>query len=56
MAKGSGKRKIEQYRHEDKQRANNPPAGLGTPATDQDGRPTWAVLGCHTSPSIRCTS
>ncbi len=38
MAKKSenGKRKIEQYDHKDKTRANNPPVGLVTPKTDPD--------------------
>lgn len=35
MAKATGKRKIEQYQHEDKKRANNPPVGLVTPAIDE---------------------
>jgi len=42
MAK-SGKRKIEQYRHDDKKRANNPPVGLVTPQTDKEsGKKTYA--------------
>jgi adenine-specific DNA-methyltransferase len=38
MAKkaNSGKRRIEQYEHKDKTRANNPPVGLVTPQTDPD--------------------
>jgi adenine-specific DNA-methyltransferase len=32
----SAKRKLEQYRHQDKQRANNPPVGLVTQDTDRD--------------------
>ena len=36
MATGK-KKPIEQYEHLDKRRTNNPPAGLVTPATDQDG-------------------
>ena len=38
MAKKSntGKRRIEQYEHKDKTRANNPPVGLVTPQTDPD--------------------
>ena len=38
MAKKSSddKRPIEQYKHADKTRANNPPVGLVTPATDPD--------------------
>ena len=35
------KRDIESYAHRDKERANNPPVGLVTPATDKDaGRKT----------------
>ncbi len=30
------KRKLEHYRHQDKDRANNPPVGLVTPETDRD--------------------
>ena len=44
MAKKSenGKRKIEQYDHKDKTRANNPPVGLVTPKTDPDqGKKTY---------------
>ena len=33
---GEDKRPIESYEHKDKQRANNPPLGLVTPATDPD--------------------
>ena len=36
MAAKGGKRKIEQYRHEDKQRANNPPVGLVNADTERD--------------------
>ncbi len=37
------KREIENYAHTDKQRVNNPPVGLVTPATDQDaGKQTYA--------------
>ena len=37
------KREIENYAHTDKQRMNNPPVGLVTPATDQDaGKQTYA--------------
>lgn len=34
--KTSPKRPIESYEHRDKQRVNNPPAGLVTPETDPD--------------------
>jgi adenine-specific DNA-methyltransferase len=41
--KGGGKRPIAQYEHSDKQRLNNPPAGLVTPKTDPDaGKKTYA--------------
>src|SRR5271163_4922486 len=51
MAKSS-KRKIEQYRHDDKQRANNPPVGLVTPATDRDaGKKTYAY-DPHLDPAL----
>jgi len=36
MAKKISKKKIEQYEHSDKERANNPHVGLVTPATDPD--------------------
>ena len=37
------KKDIESYAHRDKERANNPPVGLVTPATDKDaGRKTYA--------------
>lgn len=35
-AKANHKRAIESYEHRDKQRVNNPPVGLVTPATDPD--------------------
>jgi len=43
-AKASSKKKpIEQYAHKGKQRANNPPVGLVTPATDKEsGKKTYA--------------
>jgi adenine-specific DNA-methyltransferase len=42
-ASNSKKKPIEQYAHKDKQRANNPPVGLVTPATDkQSGKKTYA--------------
>ena len=56
------KREIENYAHVDKQRVNNPPVGLVTPATDQgsgkqtyaydphlDPQLTWAGKAEHTS-------
>ncbi len=36
MAKRTSKRKIEQYEHSDKERANNPHVGLVTPSSDPD--------------------
>ena len=52
MAK-AGKRKIEQYQHTGKKRANNPPVGLVTPATDQDaGKKTYAY-DPHLDPSLQ---
>ena len=37
------KKDIESYAHRDKERANNPPVGLVTPATDKDtGKKTYA--------------
>ena len=43
-AAGSSKKKpIEQYAHTGKRRANNPPVGLVTPATDKEsGKKTYA--------------
>ena len=43
-ASGNSKKKpIEQYAHKGKQRANNPPVGLVTPATDKEsGKKTYA--------------
>jgi adenine-specific DNA-methyltransferase len=39
----SRKKPIEQYGHKGKQRANNPPVGLVTPATDKEsGKKTYA--------------
>jgi adenine-specific DNA-methyltransferase len=52
MAK-SGKRKIEQYRHDGKQRANNPPVGLVTPATDQDGGKKSYAYDPNIDPSLQ---
>ncbi|MBI3410753.1 MAG: site-specific DNA-methyltransferase [Planctomycetes bacterium] len=52
-SKGGGKRKIEQYRHDDKKRSNNPPVGLVTTATDQDaGKKTYAY-DPHLDPSLQ---
>jgi adenine-specific DNA-methyltransferase len=38
-AKKASKKQIEQYAHADKRRANNPPVGLVTPATDPTDPP-----------------
>ncbi len=38
-AKYVAKKPIESYDRKDKQRANNPPVGLVTPATDPDAEP-----------------
>ena len=38
MVRRLSKRPIESYDHRDKQRLNNSPVGLVTPATDRDGR------------------
>jgi len=45
---------IEDYAHEDKERANNPPVGLVTPQTDPDtgGKKTWAY-DPHLEPSLQ---
>ena len=38
----SNKKDIEQYKHKEKQRVNNPPVGLVTPETDKDmGKKTY---------------
>jgi hypothetical protein len=51
--KKSGKRKIDQYQHPDKERANNPPVGLVTPDTDRDaGKKTYAY-DPHLDPSLQ---
>jgi adenine-specific DNA-methyltransferase len=43
-AKKASKKQIEQYAHPDKQRANNPPVGLVTPATDPPESPKRTYL------------
>src|SRR5258705_13716838 len=41
--KSTKKKPIEQYAHKGKKRANNPPVGLVTPATDKEsGKKTYA--------------
>ena len=50
------KRPIESYDHRDKDRLNNPPAGLVTPETDQDaGRKTYAY-DPHLDPQLQWAS
>ncbi|PSG97620.1 hypothetical protein BRD56_04565 [Thermoplasmatales archaeon SW_10_69_26] len=44
--------RIDQYRHEDKQRKNNPPVGLVSPETDQDGGPTRYEFDPHLDPQL----
>ena len=47
------KRPIESYDHRDKERLNNPPVGLVTPATDQDaGRKTYSY-DPHLDPQLQ---
>lgn len=42
--KKSASKLIEQYGHKDERRANNPPVGLVTPATDRDaGRKSYRL-------------
>jgi adenine-specific DNA-methyltransferase len=52
-AKRPGKRKIEQYGHADKKRANNPPVGLVTPETDKDGAGKTYAYDQHLDPSLQ---
>ena len=50
--KASKKKPIEQYAHKGKQRANNPPVGLVTPATDKEsGKKTYAY-DPHLDPTL----
>jgi len=42
-ASNTKKKPIEQYGHKGKQRANNPPVGLVTPATDKESGKTGAA-------------
>ena len=50
---GDNKRKIENYTHVEAKRANNPPVGLVTPATDRDvGKKTYAY-DPHLDPSLQ---
>ncbi|HRR42040.1 MAG TPA: hypothetical protein P5244_12460, partial [Syntrophales bacterium] len=52
--KGEGKRPIESYEHRDKQRVNNPPAGLVTPWTDPDtGKKKTYAYDPHLDPQLQ---
>ena len=46
------KREIENYAHTDKQRVNNPPVGLVTPATDQAGGKQTYAYDPHLDPQL----
>jgi len=50
--KGGGKKEIESYRHEDKERVNNPPVGLVTPDTDQDSGKKAYAYDPHLDPQL----
>ncbi len=45
-------RQIASYEHSDKDRANNPPAGLVTPATDPDGLAQTYAYDPHLDPQL----
>jgi len=45
-------RAIEQYKHENQQRANNPPVGLVTPETDPDGDSKKYAYDPHIDPQL----
>lgn len=47
---------IEQYEHPDKERLNNPPVGLVTPATDPDGGRVTYAFDPHLDPDLRFDS
>jgi adenine-specific DNA-methyltransferase len=50
---GETKRPLEQYTHSDKQRVNNPPVGLVTPATDREtGKKTY-TYDPHLDPQLQ---
>jgi len=52
--KGEGKHPIESYEHRDKQRVNNPPAGLVTPWTDPDtGKKKTYAYDPHLDPQLQ---
>ncbi len=44
---------IEQYEHKDKERLNNPPVGLVTPATDKDGQKKKYQYDPHIDPQLQ---
>jgi adenine-specific DNA-methyltransferase len=46
-------RPIEQYRHTDKERANNPPAGLVTPETDKESPKKTYRYDPHIDPALQ---
>jgi len=49
----SPKRQVEQYKHKDKERLNNPPAGLVTPETDPDaGQKKTYAYDPHLDPQL----
>jgi adenine-specific DNA-methyltransferase len=48
----AGKRPIEQYDHEGKQRKNNPPVGLVTEATDRDAPRRKYAYDAHLAPTL----
>ncbi len=51
--KNTAKKPIEAYDHKDKKRANNPPVGLVTPATDPDaGHKTTYQYDPHLDPQV----
>lgn len=51
-ASPSRKRPIEQYDHRDKNRVNNPPVGLVTPATDRDAGRKGYAYDPHLDPQL----
>ncbi len=53
MPPASRKRPIESYEHRDKDRLNNPPVGLVTPATDQDSGKKTYQYDPHLDPQLQ---
>jgi adenine-specific DNA-methyltransferase len=51
-ASSSKKKPIEQYAHKGKQRANNPPVGLVTPATDKESSKKTYAYDPHLDPQL----